>query len=132
MTIVPISEGRQAGVLPRIHKVVLEELSLDVDIGFHAFEIGAPQRLLVTIHATIDLAHWPQDDTPEASWDYDCIRTGILELVHGRRFNLQETLAQEIFAMLAARPGVAGLSVFLQKPDVYADAKSVGVLLSSG
>ncbi len=131
MTIVHFSENRGVGVRPRIHKVALEELALEVDIGFHAFEIGTPQRLLVSITATIDLAHWPQTDTQEASWDYDCIRTGIHELVRGRRFNLQETLAGEIFAMLAAKPGVIGLSVFLQKPDVYADAKSVGVLLSS-
>lgn len=131
MTVVPLTEGRPATIMPRTHKVLLEELALEVDIGFHDFEVGVPQRLLATVSVTLDLAHWPQSDTREASWNYDIIRSGIIGLVDGRRFNLQETLAEEIFAMLAARPGVVSLTVWLKKPDVYADAKAVGVMLSS-
>ncbi len=104
---------------------------MDADIGFHPFEIGHPQRLLITIDVTIDLNLWPADDEPQSSWDYDILRTGVLALVRGRHFNLQETLAREIFDLLAARPGVTALSIWLRKPDVYADAGSVGVLLSS-
>ena len=29
-------------------------IELDVDIGFHEFEIGAPQRLLVTVEVWVD------------------------------------------------------------------------------
>ena len=131
MIVVPLTEGRQAAVLPRTHKVFLEDLELEVDIGFHDFEVGAPQRLLATVSVTLDLAHWPASDTQEASWNYDIIRTGIIGLIGHRRFNLQETLAEEIFAMIAARPGVIALTVWLKKPDVYADARAVGVMLSS-
>ena len=131
MTVVSITEDRQPSVVPHTHKVMLEDLSLEVDIGFHDFEIGTPQRLLASVSVTLDLAHWPKSDTREASWNYDCIRTGIIGLIAGRRFNLQETLAEEIFAQIAARPGVTALTVWLKKPDVYADAKAVGVMLSS-
>lgn len=131
MTVIPLAEGRPQAVTPRTHKVVLEDLALEVDIGFHDFEIGSPQRLLATVSATLDMAHWPTSDTREASWDYDVIRSGILGLVEGRRFNLQETLAEEIFAMLAVSRGVVALTVSLKKPDVYADARSVGITLSS-
>lgn len=131
MTVIPLSEGRHPALTPRSHQVFLEDLELMVDIGFHDFEVGTPQRLLATVHVRLDLAHWPQADTREASWNYDFIRTGVKALVDGRRFNLQETLAQEIFDMIAAKPGVVGLSVNLRKPDVYADARAVGVTLSS-
>ena len=131
MTVVSLSEGRIPAVTPRTHKVMLEDLSLEVDIGFHDFEIGTPQRLLATVSVTLDLAHWPTSDTREASWNYDVLRTGIVGLIGDRRFNLQETLAEEIFAMIAAIPGVVALTVWLKKPDVYADAKAVGVMLSS-
>jgi dihydroneopterin aldolase len=130
MTVVPLSDHRPA-LAPRTHKVFLEDLVLEADIGFHDFEVGTPQRLLATVEVGLDLAHWPQSDTREASWNYDFIRTGIQALVASRRFNLQETLAEQIFVMIAAKPGVVSLKVSLRKPDVYPDAKSVGVVISS-
>jgi dihydroneopterin aldolase len=131
MTVIPLTEGRQAVLAPRTHRIFLEDLAVDADIGFHDFEVGTPQRLLVNVEVGLDLAHWPQSDTREQSWNYDFIRTGIIELVAARRFNLQETLAESIFAMIAARPGVISLRISLRKPDVYPDARSVGVTLAS-
>ncbi|MGL6044345.1 MAG: dihydroneopterin aldolase [Sandaracinobacteroides sp.] len=125
------AEGNQPALAPRTHEIVLEDLTIDADIGFHDFEVGTPQRLQATIRVKLDLAHWPQADTREASWNYDFIRTGIHDLVRSRRFNLQETLAQKIFDMVAANPGVVGLTVWLKKPDVYPDARAIGVILSS-
>ena len=131
MTVVPLTEGRQAAVLPRTHKVFLEDLELEVDIGFHDFEVGAPQRLLATVSVTLDLAHWPASDTQEASWNYDIIRTGIIGLIGHRRFNLQETLARAIYDLVAARAGVKALRVSTCKPDIYPDCAGVGVELAS-
>ena len=131
MTVIPLSDGRHPVLTPRTHEVILEDLELIADIGFHDFEVGVPQRLLATVRVRLDLAHWPEADTREASWNYDFIRTGIHALMDGRRFNLQETLAQEIFDMVAARPGITGLTITLRKPDVYPDARAVGVTLSS-
>lgn len=131
MTVIPLSDSRQPRLQPRTHEILLEDLALEADIGFHDFEVGTPQRLLATVRVRLDLAHWPQSDTQEASWNYDFIRTHVKRLVEGRRFNLQETLAQEIFDLVAAEPGVIGLSVMLRKPDVYSDAHAVGVILSS-
>jgi dihydroneopterin aldolase len=131
MTVIPFAEGRHPMLRPRTHEVVLEDLELDADIGFHDFEVGVRQRLLATVRVRLDLAHWPQDDSREASWDYDFIRTRIQSLVSAQRFNLQETLAEEIFELVAEKPGVIGLTVSLRKPDVYSDARSVGILLST-
>lgn len=116
---------------PAAHHILLENLALDVDIGFHDFEIGKPQRLLVSIDVGIDLDHWPASDSGEESWNYDKLRTGVHQLCAGRRFNLQETLAQEIWDMIVALPGVTRLKIALRKPDVYPDAEAVGVVLAS-
>jgi dihydroneopterin aldolase len=131
MTIVPLKDATAPGLVPRTHRILLEDLQVDADIGFHEFEIGIPQRLLITVEVTLDLAHWPETDSREAAWNYDFIREGIHAAVRGRRFNLQETLARQIFAMIAAAPGVRGLRIVTRKPDVYPDARAVGVVLSS-
>ena len=116
---------------PKTRKIVLEDLSLDLDIGFHEFEIGRPQRLLVTVEVWLEEGFFAAEDDPARAWDYDLLRTGIAELVAGRRFNLQETVVREIYELIAARRGVSALRVRSRKPDVYPDCAGVGVELAS-
>ena len=116
---------------PKSRRIILENYCLEVDIGFHAFEIGAPQRLNVTVEVWVDEASFPSDDGPELAWDYDFLRDEIAGLARGRRYNLQETLAREIYDAVAARRGVEALRVSLRKPDIYPDCAGVGVELAS-
>ena len=96
---------------PKTRKIVLDGYQLDVDIGFHDFEIGAPQRLLVTVEVWVDEASFAAGDDEAGAWDYDFLRTEIGALADGRRFNLQETFAREIYDLVAARRGVTALRV---------------------
>ena len=116
---------------PRTRKVALEDYALDLDIGFHEFEIGRPQRLLLTVEVWIDEAHFASGDDPAEAWDYDFLRSEIGALVRGRRFNLQETLVREVYDLVAARHGVSALRVRSRKPDIYPDCAGVGVELAS-
>jgi dihydroneopterin aldolase len=116
---------------PMTRKIVLEDYRLDLDIGFHEFEIGNPQRLLVTVEVWVDERSFSADDEAGSAWDYDFLRTEIGALVAGRRFNLQETVVREIYDLVAARRGVTALRVSARKPDIYADCAGVGVELAS-
>jgi 7,8-dihydroneopterin aldolase/epimerase/oxygenase len=120
-----------ARLAPRSRKIVLEDFCLTTDIGFHDFEVGAPQRLLVTVEVWVDEASFAADDRAAGAWDYDFVRTEIAALVEGRRFNLQETVAREIYDLVAARRGVTALRVSTRKPDIYPDCAGVGVELTS-
>jgi dihydroneopterin aldolase len=116
---------------PKTRKLALEDYALDLDIGFHEFEIGRPQRLLLTIEVWIEEAHFASDDDPASAWDYDFLRSEVGSLVSGRRFNLQETLVREVYELVAARRGVAALRVRSRKPDIYPDCAGVGVEMAS-
>lgn len=116
---------------PRRRKIMLEDFDLPVDIGFHEFEIGTPQRLRINIEIWLAETAFPRCDTVVEAWDYDTLRTSVLALVNGRRFNLQETVAHHIYDLVAARPGVEGLRVSTRKPDIYPDCAAVGVEISS-
>lgn len=116
---------------PRTRKIVLEDYRLDLDIGFHDFEIGNPQRLLVSIEVWVDERGFAAGDEAGRAWDYDFLRTEIGALVAGRRFNLQETVVREIYDLVAARRGVTALRVSSRKPDIYPDCAGVGVELAS-
>ena len=116
---------------PRTRKIVLEDYELQLDIGFHEFEVGNPQRLVVTVEVWVDESAFAAADAVDLAWNYDFLRTAIGTLVQDRRFNLQETLAREIYDLVAARHGVTGLRVTTRKPDIYPDCAGVGVELSS-
>ncbi|HWH18693.1 MAG TPA: dihydroneopterin aldolase [Allosphingosinicella sp.] len=116
---------------PRTRKIVLQDYCLPVDIGFHDFEVGNPQRLTVTVEVWVDEASFPDADEADAAWNYDFLRSEIAKLAASRRFNLQETLARAIYDLVAARKGVTALRVSTRKPDIYPDCAGVGVDLAS-
>lgn len=127
---------RLEGLVPdtlrvRSARILLESLEVTLDIGFHEFEVGAPQRLLVTVEIWLDDASLPADDNPERAWNYDFVRMEVEEIAASRRFNLQETLAHAVFDRLAALRGVKALRVHTSKPDIYPDAHGVGVEIAS-
>ena len=112
-------------------KIMLDSLEVETDIGFHEFEIGTPQRLLVTVELWLSELQPPSDDNPQGAWDYDFLRNEVIRLATARRYNLQETLVHAIYQRLSAMRGVAALRVSSAKPDIYADAKQVGIEIAS-
>lgn len=116
---------------PRSAKILLDSLEVMADIGFHDFEIGTPQRLLVTVEVWLDDHEAPEQDDPGGAWDYDHVRQQVVELAGACRYNLQETLAEAIYLRLAAMRGVRALRVTTSKPDIYPDARGVGVEIAS-
>ena len=120
-----------AHLAPKTRKIVLEDYCLSVDIGFHDFEVGNPQRLLITVEVWVDEASFAAEDDVSAEWNYDFLRTEIAAIASARRWNLQETLVRAIYDLVAARRGVTALRVRSRKPDIYPDCAGVGVELSS-
>ena len=115
----------------RQSRILLDSLEVMTDIGFHEFEVGTPQRLLITVELWLDEMAPPNDDDHSSAWNYDYLRTEVIRLAQERRYNLQETLVHAIFERVAATRGVSALRVKSVKPDVYDNAKGVGVEIAS-
>ncbi len=131
-----MSEPELQGLVPealqvRSARILLDALEVQVDIGFHEFEVGTPQRLLVTLEIWLEDMTPPPEDDPERAWNYDFLRAEVEEIASSHRFNLQETLAHSVFERLAAFRGVRALRIRTSKPDIYPDAHGVGVEIAS-
>ena len=127
---------RLQGMVPehlkvRQSRILLDSLEVMTDIGFHEFEVGVPQRLLITVELWLEDLDPPGDDDHQSAWNYDYLRTEVGRIAGERRYNLQETLVHAIFQRVAAYRGVKALRVKSVKPDIYADAKGVGVEIAS-
>lgn len=131
-----MNEPTLIGLVPdhirvRSARILLDSLAVKADIGFHDFELGAPQRLLVSVEIWLENSDMPADDDPSRAWNYDFLRAEVEEIASARRYNLQETLAHAIFERIAAFHGVKELRLRTSKPDVYPDAHGVGVEIAS-
>ena len=118
-------------LVPKSRSILLDRLEVMADIGFHDFEIGRPQRLFLTVELWLDDPAADHEDDPENAWNYDFLHKEVVRIATSRRWNLQETLAREIFDRVGALQGVNALRVRSEKPDIYADAAGVGIELAS-
>lgn len=130
------TEVRISGLIPdqlkvRSARIILDSLAIELDVGFHDFEIGAPQRLLVGVEIWLEDVAAPAEDNPASAWNYDVIRQLVENIAKDGRFNLQETFAHRLFERLAAHRGVNALRVRTMKPDIYASANGVGIEIAS-
>ena len=131
-----MSTPKLTGLVPdhlkvRSARILLEALEIKVDVGFHEFEVGAPQTLVVSVEIWLEDAAAPAGDDPELAWNYDVVRHEVERIATERRYNLQETLAHRIFEFIAAHRGVKAVRVRTSKPDIYPEAHGVGVEIAS-
>ena len=99
-------------------------------IGIFDHERAAPQRVLIDAELLLSPVSEPMSDDVDDSLNYDVIRETIVKIVASRHFDLQETLARELFDALRMLDGVIGLRVLTAKPDAYPDCKQIAYQLS--
>ena len=127
---------RLQGMIPqhlkvRQSRILLDSLEVMADIGFHDFEVGNPQRLLISVELWLEDFDAPMSDDPVQAWNYDYLKNEVTRIAKERRYNLQESLVHAIFERIVAYRGVKALRIKSVKPDIYADAKGVGVEIAS-
>ncbi len=109
-------------------RLFLRNYAVWINIGVHDFEKKGEQRVLINVDLYIQLAlSTPRDDKLDEVVDYDFIRRTIMARVAHGHIHLQETLADDVLALMLAHPRVRAALVSTAKPDVYPDCDAVGV-----
>ena len=109
-------------------RLFLRNFAVDAHIGVHDFEQGQTQRLLVNVDLFVPLASTtPKADSLAEVVDYDFIRHTVKQRIARGHIGLQETLVDELLALLLQHPQVRAARVSTEKPDVYPDCEAVGV-----
>lgn len=108
-------------------RLFLRDYEVFINIGVHAFEKTGEQRVVINVDLYIPLSlSTPRADALDEVVDYDFIRRSIAERVSRGHIHLQETLCDEMLAMMLAHPKVRAAQVSTEKPDVYPDCDAVG------
>ena len=106
-------------------------IEVTCSIGIHPFEREKPQRILIDLDVHLEPDNEPSSDEISEALDYDTVRRAVLDLSKSRHFDLQETLARQIFDLVSQMPTVIGVSVRTCKPDVYTDIREAAYTLSN-
>ena len=109
-------------------RLFLRNYEVWINIGVHDFEKRGEQRVLINVDLYVPLAQsTPTADELHEVVDYDFIRRTIAQRVSKGHIHLQETLCDEVLALMLAHPQVKAARVSTEKPDVYPDCDAVGV-----
>ena len=108
-------------------RLFLHDYEVRINIGVHEFEKRGEQRVLINVDLYIPLAmSTPKADKLDEVVDYDFMRRTIAHRVQQGHIHLQETLCDDVLALMLAHPRVRAARVSTAKPDVYPDCEAVG------
>src|SRR5262249_52033741 len=100
-------------------------------VGVPAAERARPQRLLLTIEMSCDLANAARSDDLKQTIDYGAVCRRLLRFGARRSWQLIETLANEIGAMIQREFGAEVVTVEVKK-FIIPSARYVAVQITRG
>jgi dihydroneopterin aldolase len=108
-------------------RLFLRNYEIWINIGTLDEEKRGEQRVVMNIDLYIPLsASTPKRDSLEEVVDYDFMRRTVARQTRLRHIHLQETLCDEVLALMLAHPQVRAARVSTEKPEVYPDCDAVG------
>jgi len=111
--------------------VFIRELRADTVIGVYDWERDIRQSVVLDLEMG-DNPRAASSDQIDDALDYAAIATRVLSFIEGSEFQLIETLAEQIAALIMREFHVPWLRLRLSKPGAVSQAKDVGVLIERG
>jgi dihydroneopterin aldolase len=112
--------------------VYLEGLRCDTVIGVYEWERDIRQTVVLDLEMAGDNRRAASNDLLDDALDYAAISARVLAFVEGSDFQLIETMAEQVAALIMQQFGVPWLRLRLSKPGAVPQAKDVGVLIERG
>ena len=95
----------------------VKSLQIDCIVGIFEHERSTPQRVVMDIELDYDFAAAARSESIGDAVDYAAAAESVTELVQRRQFQLIETMAEEVAAMLlATRSQVQTVRLEIRKP----------------
>lgn len=113
-------------------KIFLTELKIDTVIGIWEWERRIRQTVVVDLEMSADIARAAATDQVEDTLNYKSVAKRVQDFVANSEFQLVETLADRIAAIIREEFAVAWVRVRVNKPGAIRGSKGVGVLIERG
>jgi dihydroneopterin aldolase len=113
-------------------RVFIRDLKLAAVIGVYPWERELRQNLVLNLELATDIRAAAARDDLALTHDYKAISDRLTRYAAGSEFQLLESLAEGMAAILMAEFGISWLRLGLDKPGAIVAAGTVGVLIERG
>jgi 7,8-dihydroneopterin aldolase/epimerase/oxygenase len=110
-------------------KIFLRELKIDTVIGIWEWERRIRQTVSVDLEMATDARRAARTDTAEGTLNYKDVAKRLIEFVGAAEFQLVESLAEAIAAIIVREFGVPWVKVSVGKPGAIEGSKVVGIVI---
>ncbi|MBP6682038.1 MAG: dihydroneopterin aldolase [Halioglobus sp.] len=112
--------------------VYIRELRAATVIGVYDWERRVRQTVVLDLELAADNRRAAASDRIGDALDYAALCVRLLAFIEGSEFQLIETLAERVAALVMEEFGVPWLRLRLAKPGAVPQAADVGVLIERG
>ena len=109
--------------------IYIKDLRVQTIIGIFGWEREVRQEVSIDLEMVFDCKRAAKTDAFEDTIDYKKITKGIIKFVEESEFQLQETLAESIAALVKNEYKVNSLKLRISKPGALRHAEDVGVII---
>lgn len=112
--------------------IFLKDLRIQTIVGVWEWERRLPQVVSIDLEMAADVGRAAAVDRLEATLDYKALTNRIRAFVEESRFQLIETMAERVAAIIREEFGVPWVRVTVHKPFAIRDSRDVGVSIERG
>lgn len=113
-------------------RIFLNELKIDTVIGIWEWERRIRQTVIIDLEMSADIAKAAKSDDVVDTLNYKSVAKRVQSFVAESSFQLVETLAERIAAIVRDEFDVAWVKVRVNKPGAIRGSKDVGILIERG
>lgn len=112
--------------------VFIRELRVDTVVGIYDWERRIRQTVILDLDMGTDIRRAAKSDKIDDTLDYKTVAKRISQYVSEQEFQLVETLAEKVAAIVMNEFKVPWVKVTLHKPGAVSGSKSVGIIIERG
>lgn len=112
--------------------IFIRDLRIDTVIGIYDWERSIKQTVHIDLELATDIASAAASDRIEDTLNYKAVAKSVIAFVEESSFQLVETLAERIVALVREEFSVAWVRVTLNKGGAVRGAQGVGVIIERG
>lgn len=112
--------------------IFLSEMKIDTVIGIWDWERKIRQTVVIDLEMAADIRKAAASDSVDDTLNYKLVAKRVQEFVGDSEFQLVETLAEKIAAIINDEFAVPWVRVRVNKPGAIRGARDVGVMIERG
>jgi dihydroneopterin aldolase len=112
--------------------IFIRDLRIDTVIGIYDWERSIKQTVHIDLELATDIASAAASDRIEDALNYKAVAKSVIAFVEASSFQLVETLAERIVALVREEFSVAWVRMTLNKGGAVRGAQGVGVIIERG